>query len=132
MNSALSLFTERGYANTSVEDIAARAGISKGAVYLYFPSKQAILEGLITRAITPMKSQAFEEAAAHIDDVPAALRKLLTIMGQRLSDPGVVAIPKIVVREAVNAPEIAEMYQRAVLRHAVPALAAIIQKGVET
>src|SRR3569623_411756 len=51
LDAALELFVEKGFAHTRVEDIAARAGLSKGAVYLYFPSKEAILEGLVKRVI---------------------------------------------------------------------------------
>ncbi len=51
LDAALALFVEKGFANTRVEDIAVRAGLSKGAVYLYFPSKEAILEGLVRRAV---------------------------------------------------------------------------------
>jgi AcrR family transcriptional regulator len=43
LDAALDLFIEKGFAATRVEDIAKRAGISKGAVYLYFPSKEAII-----------------------------------------------------------------------------------------
>ena len=50
LDAALELFVEKGFAATRVEDIATRAGVSKGTVYLYFPSKEAVLEGLVRRA----------------------------------------------------------------------------------
>ena len=58
LDAALALFIEKGFAATRVEDIAIRAGLSKGAVYLYFPSKEAILEGLVKRAIVPVANNA--------------------------------------------------------------------------
>ncbi len=61
LDAALTLFTEQGYSKTTVEQVARRAGLSKGAVYLYFPSKQAILEGLVTRTIAPISGTMFEE-----------------------------------------------------------------------
>jgi AcrR family transcriptional regulator len=54
LDAALDLFISKGFANTRVEDIATAAGLSKGAVYLYFPSKEAILEGLVKRAVVPI------------------------------------------------------------------------------
>ena len=54
LDAALALFVDQGYAHTSVAAIAKAAGISKGAIYLYFPSKQAILEALVRRAVTPV------------------------------------------------------------------------------
>lgn len=47
LDAALEQFMAKGFAATRVEDIAKAAGLSKGAVYLYFPSKQALLEGLV-------------------------------------------------------------------------------------
>ena len=58
LDAALALFVEKGFAATRVEDIASRAGLSKGAVYLYFPSKEAILEGLVKRAVRPIADNA--------------------------------------------------------------------------
>src|SRR3954454_10836666 len=58
LDAALELFVEKGFSATRVEDIAVRAGLSQGAVYLYFPSKEAILEGLVRRAILPIANNA--------------------------------------------------------------------------
>src|SRR5439155_9079413 len=54
LDAALDLFIENGFAATRVDDIAKRAGLSKGAVYLYFPSKEAIIEALVRRALVPV------------------------------------------------------------------------------
>src|SRR3954454_14647606 len=58
LDAALDLFIEKGFAAARVEDIAKRAGLSKGAVYLYFPSKEAIMEGLVQRAVVPITETA--------------------------------------------------------------------------
>ena len=60
LDAALELFMEQGFAATRVEDIAKRAGISKGAVYLYFPSKEALFEGLVKRGVAPFAQNALE------------------------------------------------------------------------
>ena len=60
LDAALELFMEKGFAATRVDDIAKRAGLSKGAVYLYFPSKEAVLEALVRRAIVPIADTALE------------------------------------------------------------------------
>ena len=47
-------FDARGFLSTRIDDIAQRAGLSKGAVYLYFESKEALLYALIEREVTPV------------------------------------------------------------------------------
>lgn len=131
LDAATALFLEQGYAATSVAQIAARAGLSKGAVYLYFPSKQAVLEGLVARAITPVSMQVLAEVTTHPGSVREVISHVLTMLANRLSDPMVMAVPKIVIREAVAAPDIARMYHDAVLAHAVPALIGFIRTGID-
>lgn len=130
LDAALALFVERGYAHTSVAQIARAAGVSKGAVYLYFPSKQALLEGLVKRAVAPAGAAAVAAAQATPDNVRTALTAFLGQLALRLSDPQVVAVPRIVLREAAAVPEIAEMYRRAVLEPALPVLADLIRGGI--
>ncbi|GKY88184.1 TetR/AcrR family transcriptional regulator [Sinisalibacter aestuarii] len=130
LDAALALFVEKGYSHTSVAEIARKAGVSKGALYLYFPSKQAVLEGLVRRAVSPIAIRAQEAIDIADADLRATLRALLTVIATALGDPKVFAVPKIVIREAVVAPEIAEMYRRAVFDNVLPAGAAIIRRAV--
>jgi AcrR family transcriptional regulator len=130
LDAALALFVEKGYAHTSVAEIASRAGVSKGALYLYFPSKQAVLEGLVKRAVAPIAAQAVQAADLNTGDMRHALRAILTVVATALSDPGTFAVPKIVIREAVVAPEIAEMYRRAVFDTVLPPATEILRQAV--
>lgn len=130
MDAALALFMVQGYAATSVDAIAARAGISKGAVYLYFPSKQAVLEALVVRAVGSVSAAVLAQVAAHPGGFREQITLLLTFMGHKLSEPGALAIPKIIIREAVVAPEIADIYRRAVLDKAIPAVTGLVRAGI--
>lgn len=130
LDAARDLFLAQGYAATSVAQIAKAAGISKGALYLYFPSKQAVLEGLVKRALVPISGQAIAQAALAHGDLRAALSGFLHIVAAVLGDPEVFAVPRIVIREAVAAPDIAEMYRKAVLDAAIPGIAGVIREGV--
>ncbi len=132
LDAALTLFVAQGYAHTSVAQIAREAGISKGAIYLYFPSKQAILEALIRRAVSPVADRALARANFAQDDLRATLSALLGAIVSTLSDPAIFAIPKIVIREAVVAPEIAGMYRKAVLDRVLPAAIGLIRHGVDS
>ena len=50
---ALELFVERGYATTRLEDVARRAGVSKGTLYLYFDSKEALFKAVVREGLVP-------------------------------------------------------------------------------
>ena len=130
LDAALALFVETGYSHTSVAQIAKAAGISKGAVYLYFPSKQAILEGLVKRAVEPVSARALAELPQVPGNIRAALAAMLGFVAERLAEPQVIAVPRIVLREAAAVPEIAEMYRRAILEPAMPRLAGLIRAGI--
>lgn len=130
LDAALSLFVEKGYAHTSVAEIARKAGLSKGAVYLYFPSKQAILEGLVKRAVTPIGTRALAAADLATGDMKKTLRAILTIITTSLGDPKVFAVPKLVMREAAVAPEIAEIYRRAVFDSVFPVAIQVMEQAI--
>lgn len=132
LNAALVCFTSDGFAATRVEDIAEKAGISKATVYLYFDSKQALLIGLVRRAIAPIPEQAGAAVAAFPGSVRDSLEMFLTLLSQRMADPKMVAIPLMVLRESAVFPEIAEMYRTEVIERALPVGVSIIQRGIDT
>lgn len=131
LDAALALFIEKGFAATRVEDIAKRAGLSKGAVYLYFPSKEALIEGLVRRGLSPIADSALEFLTGFRGDPRLVITSVLKMLALRLHDPKAVAIPKIVFREVVTFPELAQMYRREVLDRVLPALEQLIRNGID-
>ncbi|HQZ11729.1 MAG TPA: TetR/AcrR family transcriptional regulator [Devosia sp.] len=131
LDAALDLFMEKGFAATRVEDIAKRAGLSKGAVYLYFPSKEKILEGLVHRALVPVAESALAYATGYDGDPRLVITMMMKLIATRLSDPKVNAIPALIVREVRTFPELAEMYRREVLDRVLPVAEGLIRRGVE-
>jgi AcrR family transcriptional regulator len=131
LDAALELFIENGFAATRVEDIAKRAGLSKGSVYLYFPSKEALLEGLVRRAILPIADSALGAISNYEGDPRIVLTMVLKMLAGRIADPKIVAMPKLIFREAMGFPELARMYRTEVLDRVIPAIEGLIRKGVE-
>jgi len=130
LEAALDLFIERGFAATRVEDIAKRAGLSKGAVYLYFPSKEAIMEALVRRALVPITERAAEALRAFSGTPRQAFEMLAALMSARLGDPRVVAIPKLIIREVGQFPDLAGMYRREVIERGLPLLEELVRRGI--
>lgn len=131
LDAALDLFMEKGFAATRVEDIAKRAGLSKGAVYLYFPSKEKILEGIVRRAVVPIAETALSFARGYEGDPRLVITMVMKMVGGKLSDPRILAIPKVIFREVLGFPELAQMYRREVLDKVIPVIIALIRKGID-
>ena len=131
LDAAIELFAEQGFGKTTVEQVAKRAGLSKGAVYLYFPSKDAILEGLVKRTFEPIADQMFEMMAAYRGDPRPIIGHFLRAMGGILGKDHVSAVPVIILREAAAVPSIAVHFREAVLDRALPAMTALLKQGVE-
>jgi AcrR family transcriptional regulator len=131
LDAAIALFTERGFAQTRVEDIASRAGLSKGAVYLYFPSKEALLEGIVRRAVLPIADSVLGSIANYEGDPRFVLSGALKLMAMKLSDEKFLAVPKLLFREVVGFPQLAAMYRREVLDRVLPAITTLLRRGIE-
>jgi AcrR family transcriptional regulator len=130
LDAALLEFTSRGFDAARMEDIARRAGISKAAVYLYFPSKLAVLKALIEAKVAPIAKYASAAAAAGAADPVVTLRAIALQVTSRLSDPNVVSTPRVVLSIAGRFPEIADHYREHVVDVARQAMAALIRAGI--
>jgi AcrR family transcriptional regulator len=127
---ALASFAERGFAATRLEDVAARAGVSKGTLYLYFKGKEELFEAVV-RATLLLNLERVEALAASFEGPSALLleRLLLTIAG--VMDSRVGAIPKLVIAEAGNFPELARFYLDEVVRRGLRLIGMILKRGIE-
>ena len=130
LDAALDLFIEKG-SPRRVEDIARRARLSKGAVYLYFESKEKILEGIVRRAVVPIAEHVLGFARSYEGDPRLVITMAMKMLAGRLSDPRVIAIPKVLFREVLGFPELAQMYRREVLDKVLPVIEGLIRNGID-
>jgi AcrR family transcriptional regulator len=128
--SALELFVERGFAATRLEDIAARAGVSKATLYLYYENKEELLKAVVRGGILP----AIAHAEARLKDFPGDSSALLAAVIQGVwAEVGktlLTGIPKLILAEAGNFPELARFYHDEVIQRAMSLLSAILERGV--
>jgi AcrR family transcriptional regulator len=128
---ALEVFAEKGYAATRLEDVAARAGVSKGTIYLYFEGKEALFKAAIEAAMTP----AIEAVEAVVNDAgkPAAelLRAFVFGWWERVGKTSLGAVPKLLVAESGNFPEVARWFHDTMILRAQGAMARLIRLGIE-
>ncbi|MEO8243775.1 MAG: TetR/AcrR family transcriptional regulator [bacterium] len=130
LDAALTLFGARGFAHTTVEAVARQAGLSKAAVYLYFPSKRALLVGLVRRAVSPVADLALGQIADYRGDPRPLIAGVMGLLVQRMTDPTVFAVPGLILREAAVAPDMVQIYREEVLDRVLPAMCGLIAQGV--
>ena len=133
MAAALELFVEKGFVGTRLDDVAARAGVSKGTLYLYFDSKEALFLAMVRDAlVTPMRSLQ-ELITQHPDD--SATQLLTTLMHgwwSRVRSERYGVIARLVIGELHQFPELVEAYNVEVIARGRAALADIIRHGIST
>ncbi|WP_042696154.1 TetR/AcrR family transcriptional regulator [Azospirillum sp. B506] len=129
---AMDVFAERGFAATRLEEVAARAGISKGTLYLYFPGKEELFKAVVRTAILPNLQRAEALAAAAGGPCFPVLERLLRMVAHLIVTTRLATIPRLVIAEAGNFPELAAFYHREVIRRGFGVLAALLHRGIES
>lgn len=128
---ALELFIEKGFAATRLEDVAKRAGVSKGTLYLYFDSKEALFKEVVRGNIVPVLADA-EKQLAHYAGDSATLLQLLMRRWWSVVDGGPIGgIPKLMFAESRNFPSLAQFYHDEVIVRGKALFGQVIARGVE-
>lgn len=129
---ALKEFAERGFAATRLEDVAASAGISKGTIYLYDPTKEALFEAVVREMITPILDRV--QVAQSDLDMPCEqmLRVALETLYRQLVATERRQIIRLLIAEAPRFPELVALYHREAVSRGRILLKAIIDRGVAT
>ncbi|MCE1243781.1 TetR/AcrR family transcriptional regulator [Oryzomicrobium sp.] len=130
MAAALALFVEHGFAATRLDDVAARAGVSKGTLYLYFDSKEALFEAVIREGIVPALKEAGARVAAYQGSASALLEELLKAWWALIGEGPLGGIPKLMISEARNFPSVAEYYYQNVIVPGRRLLALTLERGM--
>ncbi len=127
---ALEVFAERGFSAARLDDVAARAGVSKGTVYLYFDSKEELLKAVVRESVLPNLADAERMAREFSGPTPELLTRLVTTIGGVIAGTKVGAIPKLIISEAGNFPDLARFYLHEVIQRAFRLMTALIERGI--
>ncbi len=131
LDAALDLFVEKGFAATRAEEVAARAGVSKGTLFLYFPSKEELFKAVVRDNISGRFAQWEGEFLAFEGSTADMVRYCMRVWWERLGATRASGITKLIMSEARNFPEIAAFYQQEVIRPANELIRRILQRGVD-
>ena len=131
VSAALEVFADRGFAATKLEDIARRAGVTKGTIYLYFDSKEALFKALIRQTIVPVIAQGEAVAQSFTGSARELFERLVREYWRLVGETSLVGIPKLMMAEANNFPELARFYYDEVVTRGHRLMAGVIQRGVK-
>jgi TetR/AcrR family transcriptional regulator len=132
LDAALTLFVEKGFAATRVEEVAKLAGVSKGTLFLYFTSKEELFKAVVRENI----SGRFVEWNAEFESFKGSsadmLRLCMTAWWQQLGSTKASGICKLMMSEACNFPELATFYEQEVIQPGNELIERILQRGVDS
>lgn len=127
---AIELFVERGFAATRLEDVARRAGVSKGTLYLYYANKEDLFKAVVRQTILPMIDDV-EASVAEFDGHSAELlRHIILSWWRRIGSTKASGISKLILAEADNFPELARFYQEEVMTRRMRMLSNMLERGI--
>src|SRR5256885_3484936 len=103
---ALEVFVERGFAATRLEEVARRAGVTKGTVYLYFTSKEALFKAVVRQTIVPVIAQGEALAQSFPGTSRELVERLVREYWRLVGGTELAGIPELVIAEAAHVPQL--------------------------
>lgn len=127
VEAALEVFAEKGFAAAKLDEIARRAGVSKGAVYLYFETKEDVFRAVVEQAVAPNLATVRAMAGAHPGPLGDLLRGVVAHVAGVAESTPLGGVLKMVVGEARNFPEIARVWHDELVSQALGAITTAIE-----
>jgi len=129
---ALGAFAEHGYEGTRLDDVARRAGVTKGTIYLYFKNKEDLFQAMVRQTVVPILARAEEEVAGYQGSSAELLRTMVRNWWGAVNGTPLAGVVKLIVAEATNFPEVTRFYYREVIRRGQLLFAQVLQRGVDS
>src|SRR5437667_10975984 len=128
---ALDVFVEHGFAGARLEDVARRAGVTKGTVYLYFKSKEALFKAVVRQTIVPAISQGEALAQAFTGSARELLERLVREYWRLVGETALAGIPKLIIGEAAYFSALRRFYYEEVVTRGHRLMAGVIERGIK-
>jgi AcrR family transcriptional regulator len=129
LTAALACFKERGFAGTRLDDVAAKAGVTKGTIYLYYSNKEELFEAVVRLELVP-NIERLETLMAQPGSAAEHLEKLITFWARTVAPSPLSVIPKIILSEAGNFPKLARFFLEAAPHRMLRLITAILRRGI--
>lgn len=129
LDAALDLFVEKGFAATRVEEVAQRAGVSKGTLFLYFPTKEDLFKAVVHENLIRHQTEGAEEISRFEGPSGELLEFLMLEWWRRYGATKASGITKLVMSEANNFPDLAQFFREEVIAPGHAMVRAVLQRG---
>src|SRR5437867_4458589 len=128
---ALEVFSDRGFAATKLEDVARRAGVTKGTIYLYFENKEALFKALVRETIVPIIAQGEALAQSFTGSARDLFERLVREYFQLVGETPLSGIPRLMIAEAGNFPQLARFYYEEVVTRGHRLMGSVLERGIK-
>jgi AcrR family transcriptional regulator len=125
LRAALEVFSEHGFAATRLEEVAHRAGVAKGTLYLYFPDKEALFERVLQSAVAPALARLAALAADETVPPAAAIGHLFAFLQTEVLNTPKEKVIRLIISEGPRFPRLAKFYYDEVISKGLASLRAI-------
>jgi len=132
LEAALEVFGERGLAVSRLEDIAKRAGLSKGTIYLYFPNKEELFREVVRNTVVSNIESSEQEISTMGGSATEALSRSLKAYWTFIRSAKFAPLFRLIHAEIKNFPDLARFYADEVVSRRLRLIASIIERGVES
>ena len=129
---ALDLFVEKGFAATRAEEVAKRAGVSKGTLFLYFSSKEELFKAVVRKNLSTRYVEWGKELDTYKGSSADMLRYCVNTWWEQVGSTKASGISKLMMSEAGNFPELAAFYQKEVIEPGSSLLKRVLQRGMDS
>ena len=131
LGAALDVFADRGFAATKLEDVARKAGVTKGTIYLYFANKEALFKALVRETIVPVIAQGEAIAQSFTGSARDLFERLVREYWRLVGETALSGIPRLMIAEAHNFPELARFYYEEVVTRGHRLMAGVLERGIK-
>jgi AcrR family transcriptional regulator len=129
IEAALDEFIARGYAATRLDDVAQRAGVAKGTIYLHFKDKEALFQELVRTALVPLIGR-LAAPPPEGGSIRAAFENFVETFAREVVTTRRGDIIRLVLAEGPRFPDIADFYYREVVSRGLAGMRALIELGI--
>lgn len=131
LDAALAVFSEHGFSGARLDEVARRAGIAKGTLYLHFTDKEALFRGLVEENIAPVLADADHVVGLFPGNTRDLLDLLIGLLTARILDKPASALIRLMIAEGPRFPELAAFYYREVVARGLALVRQILQRGLD-
>ena len=132
LEAALELFIDRGFAATRLEDVARKAGVSKGTLYLYYAGKEDLFKAVVRESLIPELDEAEVIISNYVGSSIELFRNIIFRWWEKIGGTRLAGLSKLVMSESGHFPELASFYHSEFILRGASTVARLLDRGMKS